>query len=95
MPNASLLEQFPDSLRVTRRESWDGRHYQRTADAWLANLDARRAEVLPILAAAYGPAEARRWLQRWRVFFLAVAELFGFGGGEEWFVSHYLLKRAD
>jgi cyclopropane-fatty-acyl-phospholipid synthase len=95
MPSADLLRRFDRNLRVAAQWSWNGRHYQRTSEAWLANLDARRTEILPILTAAYGPAEARRWLQRWRVFFLAVAELFGYAGGEEWFVSHYLLKRAD
>lgn len=92
MPNASLLEQFPDSLRVTRRESWDGRHYQRTADAWLANLDSHRAGIRSILAHCSGPQQADRLLQRWRMFFLAVSELFGFAGGTEWFVSHYVLE---
>ena len=48
-----------------------------------------RDEVLPVLADVYGQAEAERWLQRWRMFFMAVAELFGYNGGTEWFVSHY------
>jgi len=44
---------------------------------------------LPVLAGVYGDAEAQRWLQRWRMFFMAVAELFGYRGGTEWFVGHY------
>ena len=50
-------------------------------------------DVLPILEATYGLADARRWFHRWRMFFLAVAETFGFANGTEWFVSHSLLQR--
>jgi hypothetical protein len=59
-----------------------------------SNLDARRDDVLPILATFYGTDAARRWLNRWRMFFLAVAELFGFAGGHDWFVSHYVLEHV-
>jgi cyclopropane-fatty-acyl-phospholipid synthase len=94
MPSADLLRQFEHRMLVTRQWTWNGLHYQRTATAWLANLDERRDEVLAILRSAYGAADARRWLNRWRTFFLAVAELFGFKDGREWFVSHYLMEPA-
>ena len=91
-PSADLLTQFDRAMKVVRQDHWSGRHYERTARAWLANLDNRRREVLPILSSVYGSSIARRWLNRWRMFFLAVAELFGFSGGEQWFVAHYLMK---
>ena len=71
-----------------------GHHFIETAEAWLENLDARREAALPVLAAAYGADEAQRWLQRWRLFFMACAELFAFNNGQEWWVSHYLFERA-
>ncbi|MBL8850161.1 MAG: class I SAM-dependent methyltransferase [Planctomycetaceae bacterium] len=95
MPSADLLENFPDILRVTRHEKWNGQHYQRTADAWLARLDGHRLTVRSLLAECRGPQQADRWLQRWRMFFLAVSELFGFAQGNEWFVSHYLLEQPS
>ncbi len=61
--------------------------------AWLANVDTRRADLLPVLAATYGEANAAQWLQRWRIFFMACAELFGYRDGQEWWVSHYLFER--
>ena len=70
----------------------NGRHYARTADHWLANLDARKATVLPVLEGRYGADEARLWLQRWRIFFMACSELFGYREGEEWKVAHYRMR---
>jgi cyclopropane-fatty-acyl-phospholipid synthase len=93
MPSDDLALRFQDPLSLLARWRWDGRHYERTANAWLANLDARRREALPVLARTYGEAQAAQWLQRWRVFFMACAELFGFRGGQEWWVSHYLFER--
>jgi len=95
MPSVDLLRQFNRTLTVTRQHSWSGRHYQRTAEAWLANLDSRRDEVMRILATVYGTANASRWLNRWRTFFLAVAELFGFADGDEWHVAHYLMEPIE
>lgn len=94
MPSDDLLTQFDRSLKVVWQTRWNGQHYERTARAWLANLEANRADVRRILASVHGPTSARRWYHRWRVFFLAVAELFAFAQGTEWYVSHYLLKHS-
>jgi cyclopropane-fatty-acyl-phospholipid synthase len=93
MPSDELALRFQDHLRFRERWRWDGRHYEKTANAWLANLDAARDSVMPVLARTYGEADAAMWLRRWRVFFMACAELFGYRDGQEWWVSHYLFER--
>lgn len=93
MPSDELALRFQDCLRILRRWRWDGQHYEKTANAWLANLDARRAQALPLIAATYGEAMAEQWFHRWRVFFMSCAELFGYRDGQEWWVSHYLFER--
>lgn len=94
MPSEDLFGRFGRHLAVEAQWAVNGANYARTAEDWLANLDRRRQQILPILEECYGTAQAPLWLRRWRLFFLACAELFGYAGGEEWKVCHYLLRRV-
>lgn len=93
MPSRGLMRQFPDLFRVEREWTWNGVNYQRTADHWLANMDANGDRVMELMRETYG-ADAALWRRRWRRFYLATAGLFGNDGGNTWAVAHYLLKPA-
>ena len=95
MPSKEMLVRCQDHLAL--RQSWEvnGTHYQKTLMAWLAKLDANKRAIVRIFQDCYGPANAARWVQRWRVFLLACAELFGFRNGAEWFVAHYLFEQPS
>jgi cyclopropane-fatty-acyl-phospholipid synthase len=88
MPSRRLLHEFQDDLAITEEWQLPGTHYARTAEAWHANLTEHRDELLAIL-------RDRRRFHRWRVFFLACAELFGYARGTEWGIAHYRFERRE
>ena len=92
MPAFDTLLHFQDGLRIESRWAIDGTHYQRTANHWLHNQDARREAVMPVLREAYSDA-ADLWAQRWRMFWMACAELFGYQDGQQWLVGHYRFRK--
>jgi cyclopropane-fatty-acyl-phospholipid synthase len=93
MPSHNLIQRFPDVFTVEKDWRWNGLHYHRTAMDWLANYDRNAEPIGKILRDVYGD-DANLWRRRWRMFFLATAELFGYENGNAWGVSHYLLKPA-
>lgn len=88
MPSDDLALHFQSHLSIQEHWVVRGTHYQKTAEAWLARMDRGREELMPVFHATYGD-EATKWWVRWRVFFMACAELWGYADGNEWFVSHY------
>jgi cyclopropane-fatty-acyl-phospholipid synthase len=93
MPAADTLLWFQQHLRIEQRWQMDGSHYQRTADHWLQRQDSNREAVMGVLQHAYG-AQAALWYQRWRMFWMACAEMFGYADGQEWLVAHYRFSRG-
>jgi cyclopropane-fatty-acyl-phospholipid synthase len=94
MPNHDLLKSFDDDLKVIQDWWWPGHHYEKTANAWLKRMDQNRDKILSIFKDTYGE-NSEKWFQRWRVFFIACAECFGFEQGKHWGVSHLLLKKNN
>jgi cyclopropane-fatty-acyl-phospholipid synthase len=94
MPSDDLALHFQDDLRLLRRWRWGGTHYQRTAEAWLRQMDERRGALWPIFSGIYGD-QADVWWARWRLFFMSVSELFGYDGGQQWWVGHYLFEKRE
>lgn len=95
MPSADTLLRFQRHLRIESMWRIPGTHYERTANHWLRNQDARRHEVMEVLGEVYGPKLAALWFQRWRMFWMACAELFGYDQGREWLVAHYRFVRES
>lgn len=97
MPSDDLFLRVCGNLEPMAQHRWSGTHYARTAEAWLYNLDLNKEKVLKLFSKSLPKEEAKKMFHRWRIFFLACAETFNFGSGQEWWVSHYLFQkqRAD
>ena len=95
MPARDTLLHFQKDLHL--QYQWDlcGSHYQKTAEAWLNNLDQHRKEISEVFTTTYGKEQAAIWQQRWRIFLMSCAELFGYNEGNEWQVAHYLFIKTS
>jgi cyclopropane-fatty-acyl-phospholipid synthase len=93
MPSDDLPLRFQEKLKIKQLWRWNGTHYAKTANAWLANMDANYDKIKPILESTYGTHDTEMWRNRWRIFYMSCAELFGLKNGQEWWVTHYLFER--
>lgn len=94
MPSRDLLVECQDRLELENQVIWSGQHYEKTSNHWLEMMDAKPIEITACLKSAYGD-DWKMWRQRWRMFYMACAELFGFRDGQEWYVSHYLFRLTE
>lgn len=92
MPSDDLLLNYQQHLHLVDHWVLDGTHYARTLRAWLDKLDTQKPRVREIMAATYGADQASKWLNSWRLFFLANEMAWGSAGGREFLVSHYLFE---
>ena len=95
MPSVDLFSRWCSPLQLSRQWRLGGLEYERTARAWLTNLDAGREDVEHALARSNPRVPGRLAAERWRLFFLSCAELFGYHGGDEWFVTQYRFEAGQ
>lgn len=93
MPATDTFLFFAKHLKIKQRWLVSGTHYEKTANHWLENMDKNKEQIMPIFAAVY-EGDEKVWFERWRIFFMACAELFGYSQGNEWMVGHYLFEKA-
>ena len=82
-----------DSMQLEATWHFNGHHYQRTLESWLANLDQAQDAIMHLFQGKEDIRQAKRWLQRWRIFFMTRAELFGYHDGTIWGISHYRFSK--
>ena len=95
MPSSHLLFYFQDDLKMENYWAVEGSHYTKTARAWLDNMDHKKDKLMVILRNHYGEADALKWFNYWRVFFMSCEELWRFNKGNEWFIGHYLMTKKE
>jgi cyclopropane-fatty-acyl-phospholipid synthase len=93
MPSEDLTLIVQDRMMIKDQWQWSGQNYEKTANAWLENIDRNYDQAIKVLEGIYGKDSAVKWMNRWRIFFMACAELWGYKNGKEWLVSHYLFKK--
>jgi cyclopropane-fatty-acyl-phospholipid synthase len=94
MPSDDLLFYFNEHLTVENHWHVSGTHYAKTSEAWLKNMDAHKAEIMPLFETTYGKEQTVKWWVYWRLFYMACAELWNYNKGNEWIVSHYLFHKT-
>lgn len=93
MPSSDTFLNFQAHLKIEQRWQMPGSHYEKTSNHWLDNMDDNEEQLMPLFDEVY-KEDASIWWQRWRLFFMSCAELFGLEKGNQWTVSHYLFKNS-
>lgn len=93
MPSDDLALYFQHDLALEKNWAWSGHHYAKTSNAWLQNMDNHKTELMQLIKDTYCEHNSQTWWMRWRIFFMACAELFAFDNGQQWHVMHYRFKK--
>ena len=91
MPSEDIFSNFENDLKVVRSWKVNGTHYGLTSQKWLEKHDKNKSKIIPLFNQHYG--DGKIWFFRWRMFFLTCAKFFSINKGNDWYVTHYLLRK--
>ena len=60
-------------------------------DVDLYEHDTNKSKIITMFDRHYG--NGKIWFFRWRMFFLTCAKFFSINKGNDWYVTHYLLRK--
>lgn len=92
MPSYDLLLYFNNHFKIDKLWKVNGKHYQKTLEAWLQKMKKNKKEIKEIIKQTYGDENAKKWWNYWKIFFISCAEIFGFRDGNKRYVTHYLFS---
>ena len=91
MPSEDIFSNFENDLKVVRSWKVNGTHYGLTSKKWLEKHDKNKSKIISMFNQHYG--NGKIWFFRWRMFFLTCAKFFSINKGNDWYVTHYLLRK--
>ena len=89
-----IFEKEINTVLLKEKNAMALKNKKEVADYFKTDLDKNKAEIMAVFEQCYGADQAAIWFQRWRMFYMACAELFGFDEGREWLVGHYRFVRV-
>jgi cyclopropane-fatty-acyl-phospholipid synthase len=96
MPSYDLLSNLDETigktLEIEAAYKVNGRHYAKSSEAWLKLFYEEKDRIREIMDQVYGEEQAKIWQNRWRIYYLSLAEFFAMREGTEWFSTQYVLS---
>jgi cyclopropane-fatty-acyl-phospholipid synthase len=89
---ANLDETIGKTLEIEAAYKVNGRHYAKSSEAWLKLFYEEKDQIREIMNEVYGEEQAKVWQNRWRIYYLSLAEFFAMREGTEWFSTQYVLS---
>jgi len=92
MPSFDLFPNCTDNLKLEKSWKVSGTNYSLTSNDWYKKTKENKKEIIELFnqdSNKNGTIEYNKW----KIFYLACRELFGYKNGSEWIVGHYLFTK--